>query len=254
MSMSVERRCVCGAGYCTEVLEVCGAVIPMAAKCPECLSAEAAERLLAEQARSAEVSARAAESVLEQDPDAVLYRFGFRDAELAGKDLRSFSTPTALHGDRLDLAKRFAGGRTERPGLAMLGSPGRGKTHLARGIARSFVLQGKPFRYWKLQDVIGECKRRFRGGSETADDYIGWIGSFPGLVIIDELGRSRGDQWDTDSVVYPIADRRMALPTIWISNYNLSALEVKYDEAVVSRLMRCQVVTFPDEMEDFRAR
>jgi DNA replication protein DnaC len=252
--MLVERGCGCGNFYQAKVIEVCGATIPTPAKCPGCLAADAESARLAESSRRLAEAERSAEEIRGRDPEEMLRRFGFRDSELEGKDLRNFCCPTALHADRLTLAKKFAGSRTERPGLALLGSPGRGKTHLARGIARSLVLQGKEFRYWKLQDVIAECKRRFRSERETADDYIAWICSFPGLVIIDELGRSRGDQWDTDSVVYPLADRRMALPTIWISNFNLSALEAKYDEAVVSRLMRCQVVTFPDEMEDFRTR
>jgi len=249
-----ERTCVCGRSYRTEIIAIFGARIPKAPRCPECYAREEEEREVRRLAAEREAAEREKAERLARDPDQLLWRFGFRDQELVGKDLRNFECPTRDHVVRLEIAKRFAGGQTDRPGLVLLGCPGRGKTHLARGIARSWVRQGKEFRYWKLQDIIAECKRKFRGGGETADDFIAWIGSFPGLVIIDELGRSRGDQWDTDCIVYPLADRRMARPTIWISNYNLANLAQKYDEAVVSRLMRCQVVAFPDSMVDFRAK
>lgn len=250
-----ERPCrKCGEIYQTEVISAFGVVIPKLPRCPECLAREQEAQEAVEEAERVAAEERARAEIREQDPDVVLRRFGFLDRELEGKDLTSFSVPTDLHRSRLELAKRFSGGRLERPGMLLVGHPGRGKTHLARGIARSYVRQGLEFRYWKLQDVIAECKRRFRSDRETADDYVAWIGNFPGLVIIDELGRSRGDQWDTDCVVYPLADRRMAKPTIWISNFGLAELERKYDEAVVSRLQRCEVVTFPETMEDWRRR
>ena len=196
-----------------------------------------------------------ADELANLNPEAALLSRGFSDAELFGKHLGNFRRNNHALEERWKVARDYAAGEIEASALFFYGFPGRGKTHLARGIARSFLQQGKDIRYWKLGDIIAKCKSLMSGGGETPDQYISWICKFPGLAIIDELGRSAGKEWDIDSVVFPLLDRRQDRQTIWISNYPPDYLGGHYDEAVQSRLCNSRKVRhleFPQTLNDFR--
>lgn len=156
---------------------------------------------------------------------------------------------------RLNMAKAFVsgGGRQQ---LFFFGPPGRGKTHLAVGIMREWIAGGGAAVYWPLMQLIGKLKDLMTPGKmETPQQRIEWLCNFRGLLIVDELGRSKGDTWDRDEVVYSLLDRRLALPTIWISNYGFDELAKIYDEAIASRLKSCLVVSWPGNIiPDHRER
>lgn len=197
-------------------------------------------------------AARFREEMASRDPEEVLLKAGFVDQELFGCHLGNFDRSTKLLDDRWKVAYDFAAGKSSAPALSMLGFAGRGKTHLARGIARSWIKQGREVRYFTLIDIIARCKRLMNSGAESPDEYISWIGRFNGLVIIDELGRSGNGSWVTNSVLYPLVSQRKDRPTVFISNVSLEHLADYYDEAVSSRLSRSEVIWFPEEMKDFR--
>lgn len=191
----------------------------------------------------------------EVDPETAMRRMGFDDDTLVGKGLHNYEARNDRQKRMLEAARMFAAGEANRFGLFMAGAPGRGKTHLARGIALHCLLQGKGFRYKRIQDLVAECKKRMGpDSSETPEQHVSWLCDFNELLIIDELGRTRGGEWDTDCVIYPLVDRRKSKPTIFISNYSLEQLTEKYDEAITSRLQLCTVMAFPKEMEDYRKR
>lgn len=189
-----------------------------------------------------------------RDPEEALLAAGFADPDLFGQHLRTFERSTGLQQERWQVAYEFAAGRLKRSNLAMLGHPGRGKTHLARGIACSWIMQGREVRYLLLGDLIAKCKDLMGRDGETPDQYISRLYRFDGLLIVDELGRSSSGDWVTNSVLYPLVDRRKSVPTVWLSNFPLEHLEKHYDSAVVSRLNKGQVIWFPEDMEDFRQR
>lgn len=189
------------------------------------------------------------------DPEAALKAAGFDDPELFGKHLGNFERSTERLEGFWQLSAKFAGQKgSGRLSLALLGATGRGKTHLARGIARSWLRQGRDVRYVRLQPLIERCKGLMDGSQESPEQFIGQLCRFKGLLILDELGRSAGNTWDTNQVVYPLMDRCRALPTVVISNFTLGELEFHYDAAIPSRLNCCEVVFFSDDMEDFRRR
>lgn len=187
--------------------------------------------------------------------ETAMLRMGFDDSTLFAKGLHNFESVTDIQRRLLQVARAFSESKLERPGLFMVGSPGRGKTHLARGIAEHFLARGIGFRYKRLQNLMAECRHRMqKDSSESPEQHIAWFCNFPGLLIIDELGRTRGGDWDVSNLVYPLVDMRKTRPTIFISNYSLQQLTEKYDEAITSRLQLCTVMAFSGEMEDYRKR
>jgi DNA replication protein DnaC len=184
-----------------------------------------------------------------------LHRQGWhRQPALDGKTLENFDQTTPEIKARLRVIRQYVGGELGDT-LLMFGAPGRGKTHLARGIMAEFARQGRRGIYWPLMQLIGKLKGLMNGGVETPDSYVDWLCRFQGLLIIDELGRSKGGDWDRDNVIYPLTDRRQNLPTVWISNYDTTQLESIYDGAIVSRLMAGRVISFPERyMADWRTK
>lgn len=259
--MSADRICAwCGKSYLPELVEYGeGAFrvrVPKFAKyCADCGPNVEQWQQEKDQILNARLVEEKRKQLSDQDPEDVLRSRGFFDAELSGKHLGTFIRKTALLEERWQVARDYAAGNLRETSLFFYGFPGRGKTHLARGIARSLIQQGEEIRYWKLGDIIAKCKALMNGGGETPDQYIAWICRFPGLAIIDELGRSAGKGWDIDSVVFPLLDRRQDLPTVWISNYPPKYLGEHYDEAVQSRLCSSKKIrhlAFPEDMDDFR--
>jgi len=187
--------------------------------------------------------------------ESAMHRMGFRDDELKGKGFAQFEAKTKEQKAAVGLAQRYAAGELSRPGLFLCGSAGRGKTHLARAIAEARLIRGLGFRYKRIQDLVADCKLRMqRDSTETPESHVQWFCDFPGLLILDEIGRTSASEWLRDSVMYPLVDQRKGKPTIFISNYDLDQLAEKYDEAITSRLQLCTVMMFNSNMEDYRKR
>lgn len=179
-----------------------------------------------------------------------------RNSALAGKTFDNFEATTPELVARLKFASQYAARETGKDSLLLWGSPGRGKSHLARGIMAEEAKAGTSCIYWPLMQLVAMLKGMMGKYSiETPDSYVDWLCRFDGLLVIDELGRSAGGNWDRDQVIYPLADRRQHKRTVWISNYSPDQLTEIYDEAIVSRLMAGSVVSFlANHIEDRRTR
>ncbi|MCK5643625.1 MAG: ATP-binding protein [Gammaproteobacteria bacterium] len=170
-----------------------------------------------------------------------------RNEPMKDCSLENFVTDSAALSQRKTTALEYLS--LNHPGMMVFfGDTGRGKTHMAIGIMREWAILGRPVLYWPLMQLLAKLRSMMNGGHEKPDQLIDWIAKFPGLLVFDEIGRSKGDPWDRDSVIYPILDHRQNMPTIVISNFNSDELSVIYDEAIASRLKSGKIVSWPGHL------
>lgn len=182
-----------------------------------------------------------------------LYRQGWhRNQSMAGKTFDNFKVDTEDQGSRLSASRKYAEGKTRHKTMLMYGAPGRGKSHLARGIAAHRAINGGRSVYWPLMQLIGKLKAAMDNPYSSPDSEVDWLCRYKGLLIIDEIGRSKGGSWDRDNVIYPLLDQRQNLPTVWISNWTPEELVSTYDEAIVSRLTAGHSMPFNKSLQDMR--
>ena len=187
--------------------------------------------------------------------DEILWRQGVHKApHMVGKSLDNFEAT----GRELAARKKFALEFVDSPRTRQaffFGAPGRGKTHLALAIMRLWIERDRQAVYWPLMQLVEKLKSLMQPGSmRTPDQQLDWLCNFKGLLIVDELGRTRGESWDRDTVVYQMLDRRQDKPTIWISNFNFETLDKIYDEAISSRLKAGYVISWPSSINDYREK
>jgi DNA replication protein DnaC len=163
-----------------------------------------------------------------------------------------WETPTKKHEKILSYAKRFDAKEAKRSAF-FYGPPGTGKTSLAKAIVGKAINEGRSAMYKTTQDIISYCKRCMdRPTIETAEAYIDFLCEYNGLLVVDEIGRTKGGDWDKNQIIFPLLDKRADKYNIWISNWSLAELAEHYDNAISSRLQIADVVGF-NGIDDYRA-
>jgi DNA replication protein DnaC len=137
----------------------------------------------------------------------------------------SFETYRAKHPDQIaakaaaeEFAKKFRHDR-ETHGLLLYGPPGTGKTHLLASIVRYLALEkGVPCRYVEFMLLLSEIKAAF-GSNRGYLDVLGPLAKTP-VLVIDELGKERGTDWERSMLDELISRRYNAgLTTLFATNY-----------------------------------
>lgn len=150
-------------------------------------------------------------------------------------------------------AIKFHNKELEKKSMFFYGPPGTGKTSLAMAIVNEAKAQGRNAIYRTVQDIISHCKRCMdRPEVETVEAYLSWLYNYRGLLVIDEIGRTKGGDWDKNQILFPLIDKRLGKHNIWISNYSLDELSNHYDAAISSRLQTAAIIGFKG-LDDFRA-
>lgn len=147
-------------------------------------------------------------------------------------------------------------------GLWLIGPPGTGKTHLGSAIVNHLIRVGEiPARIHAVHELMAMARARIGGrvrGSawgdrpdESADEFIENLARAP-LLVLDEIGVSRGSDWETEQL-FALVDTRykFELPTVVVSNLTAPQLKTELGHRLFDRLREgAQVV--PMDWASFR--
>jgi len=129
----------------------------------------------------------------------------------------------------------------ELNGFYLYGAPGRGKTHLAAGVANELLKQGVPCVYVKTGELLSAIREKFRDGDK--EEVITPLKEVD-LLILDDLGAEEEQSWFTADV-FRILDWRleMLLPVIITSNLTVDEVAERYSERIAERIKRmCRII------------
>ena len=144
----------------------------------------------------------------------------------------------------LDYCKKFAEDfHLPYSSILMRGKTGLGKTHLSLAIANEVIKKGYSVIYSSAPDILRKIeKEHFGGRFET--DTAGLVLETD-LLILDDLGAEFESKFNT-STLYNILNSRMnsGKPTIVSTNYEISELQQRYGDRIVSRLLTMELLTF----------
>jgi DNA replication protein DnaC len=137
----------------------------------------------------------------------------------------------------LDYANNFADIKKTGKSFMMLGSVGVGKTHLSIAIALEIMSNGYSTKFTSASKMLREIKETYRKGSERSEKDVMQDYTDCHLLIIDEVGVQRGNDYETNMMFDVINERYENLrPTIVLSNLTLDELKLFLGERVFDRL------------------
>jgi DNA replication protein DnaC len=153
----------------------------------------------------------------------------------------NFNTKTKDQEYNRDTVKRLVSGEIQK--IVMTGSNGTGKTHLASAAVKT--MDGKIMTMYEISTKIRASYTNL--AKETELDIVDNLARVP-LLVIDEIGRTKGSDTETNWLSY-IIDKRASryLPVIIITNKHVrkvcekggcsDCLENYISEDIMSRLV-----------------
>lgn len=223
-------------------------------RCQTCARELAAQREAEEAARKAAEKAASDEHLL---------RYRIAASGLQGRFLRAtFATYAAeLPAQRQALAmcRSFAedfGTTAPTGGLWLIGPPGTGKTHLASAMVSHLIREHRVDAHiFAVHELMRMARTRIwnkRQGatvwdgwdytpkpdpeSETVDGFIERLAG-AALLVLDEIGVSRGSEWEAEQLFAVVDGRYKAeLPTVVVSNLPAAQLKTELGHRLYDRL------------------
>lgn len=137
----------------------------------------------------------------------------------------------------LDYANNFADIKKTGKSFIMLGSVGVGKTHLSIAIALEIMSKGYSAKFTSASKMLREIKDTYRKSSERSESEVMRDFTDCHLLIIDEVGVQRGNDYEVNMMFDVINERYENLkPTIILSNLTIDEIKQFLGERVFDRL------------------
>ncbi len=144
-------------------------------------------------------------------------------------DLENYETNKPVHPSQKraksrakDFLKDFGKkGKTPQRGLAFIGGPGLGKTHLATAIVKSLILdKGVDCRFVDFFQLLGEIRHAYSEERSDQDIMRPYIEST--VLVIDELAKGRNSEWENTMLDQFISSRYNSANklTLFTSNFS----------------------------------
>lgn len=145
--------------------------------------------------------------------------------------------PRAKAEKIFDTARKYAQNfTTDSKNLMFIGGTGLGKTHLSLAIANVVINKGYSVCYGTSQNVCDDLQAEQFGRGDDAY-YSKDMVLNADLLVLDDLGTEIDNQYSI-AILYNIFNTRILAgkPTIISTNFNIPALEKRYDNRITSRL------------------
>ena len=144
-------------------------------------------------------------------------------------DLENYETNKPVHPSQKraksrakDFLKDFGKkGKNPQRGLAFVGGPGLGKTHLVSAIVKSLILdQGIDCRFVDFFQLLGEIRHAYSEDRSDQDLIRPYIEAR--VLVIDELAKGRNNEWERTVLDQFISCRYNSANklTLFTSNFN----------------------------------
>lgn len=122
-------------------------------------------------------------------------------------------------------------------GICLYGYAGRGKTHLAMGLAQRIKAQGHSVIVLKVIDLLNRIKKSYEGKSlDTETDVINTLRNVE-LLVIDDIGVENSTDWANEKLYEIIDYRHKRKPVLFTTNLSGKEIEDKKGVGLVSRIM-----------------
>lgn len=223
-------------------------------KCPTC------EQQWEAHAKAAEAAQRAAEKA---HADAGMLRYRIAASGLQGRFLRAtfdnYNATTPEQRQALATCRSFAedfASAAPGSGLWLIGPPGVGKSHLGSAMVSHLIRQHRlDAHIFAVHELTKLARDRFGNKRQDARDWMGC--DYPtlssiesetpdqlierisraALFVLDEVGLSRGSEWEREQLFAVLNARyKDELPTVLISNLSAAQLKTELGHAAYDRL------------------
>lgn len=125
----------------------------------------------------------------------------------------------------------YRGFSAQKLGMLFFGTPGNGKSHLARAVQRSLDADGWATLFLDWPQLVEIAKATFNqrpaDGSQRAASIDGIVRAAVNadLVVLDEIGAGDLTDWEFKTLLFPIINGRQGKKTIYTTNLSPDRLE-----------------------------
>ncbi len=165
------------------------------------------------------------------------YYFGaydlLRDPVHAHMFLNKYKSEHPTHTHALEIFKEFTVGQDS---ICLYGDSGRGKTHLAVGVAREAKRQGYSVLALKSIDLLNRIKKTYETKNYDGEKEIMFILRNIDLLLIDDIGIEKSSEWAISKLYEAVDYRHKRKSTIFTTNFTGKQIKEKLGPAMVSRI------------------